>query len=337
MYLMKTYKDNKKCFGTLLVCMFLISFAAASYANSENGIDLERLLSDYKDQYYDYNEGPGAESLANLGAEDAGPKYIYEKPYFKAISHLYWALGYHKIENIKAVDQYMIINECDMYTNFSPDELEWKEIRTATQRFLTKNKGDFPTRFEFEIPLKLGDYDKKRQTFNILKEYQIASSRRFEFLVKDFNMNLCFPGFMAQSIYPTNLIVEYSRPVRIIGIPMSEESANAYIKGRRRFMIEKYDKDYHSAQLLKNLRNAYLVMKVKFFTHGKLTPGRRGQDALQLMGVLEGYDIYESINKQNLMYSESYVSFKKEGAVNVMLQEQLEFLRKKSEGKGMLH
>ena len=103
-------------------------------------------------------------------------------------------------------------------------------------------------------------------------------------------------------------------------------------------MLRDYLPAAHSNALLKRLRNAYIVMKVKFFTHGKVIETQyAGSRTIQLMSVLEGYDIYEDINRQRLIHSENYVSYKKSKKLNVKLRDQYDILTKKSEGRGIFH
>ena len=87
------------------------------------------------------------------------------------------------------------------------------------------------------------------------------------------------------------------------------------------------------------LRTAYLVIKVKIFTYGKdLGVNNYDIPIYQMMGVLEGYDVYEDINQENLFYSQNYVTNQKKGRLDVRLKAQYEILRKKHEdGKGMFH
>jgi len=56
-----------------------------------------------------------------------------------------------------------------------------------------------------------------------------------------------------------------------------------------------------------------------------------------MLAVLEGYEIYEDMAKERLLYSRDFVSSSGKTSLNVGLKEQIAILKEKSEGKGILH
>ena len=312
--------------------------AAQGASESDEQVGYDYLLENYRDVYYRHDRGPGAKKFSN-DPNKTPSRYIYERPTVKALSHLYWGINLYKTEDDEAVDEFMRINECEIYKNFSSDELEWKEIRDATREFLRENKEDFPTRFEFVMPLQLEDYIEKRGAFQIQKEYQINSLRRFELLATDFATPGCSREHSIQRGYPRAIILEFSRPFNLVYVPVEKRQALDYIKSKLDDMKTNYDPRFHSKNLMYKLRKAYLVIKVKIFTYGKdLGVNSIDLPVYQMMGVLEGYEVYEDLNKENLFYSQNYVTNQSKGRLDIKLKAQYEILRKKSlEGKGMLH
>ena len=311
----------------------------AAQGAGEDRIGFDYLLDDYKDVYYRHDRGPGAQRF-NDDPNKTPSRYIYERPTVKALSHLYWAINLYKTEDDEAVDEFMRINECDIYKNFSSDEVEWQDVRDATREFLRENKEDFPTRFEFKLPLLLGDYSEKRGAFKIQEDYQITSLRRFELVASDYRTAVpCTRDHIIANGYPRGLILEFSRPFNLVYVPVEKKQALVYIQKKLDKMKSSYDPRFHSKALMYKMRTAYLVIKVKIFTYGKdLGVNTFDLPVYQMMGVLEGYEVYEDINQENLFYSQNYVTNQRKGRLDVRLKSQYEILRKKNqEGKGMLH
>ena len=118
---------------------------------------------------------------------------------------------------------------------------------------------------------------------------------------------------------------------------MAENIANEYIKVRGKWFKERVEQMHQTKELLYNLRDAYLVINVKIFAHGEFMGTNMYElPVVQLMGVMEGYAIYEDEKLTNLFYEESYISNKKSGNLNNKLKEQYEVLRKMAEENGLL-
>lgn len=331
-------KQAKYHFIIILTVFLSCSFAYGFDKQVDKINDFDFILEDYKDKYWNQDEGPGAKKPDN-NPNKAPSRYIYETPTVKALSHLYWAVNMYKVHDDEAVDEFMRINECEIYKNFQSDEVEWQDVRDATREFLRENKEEFPTRFEFIMPLKLGDYKEKREAFEIQKKYQITSARRFELIASDFRTSLqCTRDHSIVNGYPRALVLEFSRPFNLVYVPVEKDSALDYIKRQRNYMKKTFEERAQSKALMYDLRNAYLVIKVKIFTYGKVL-GLNNYELrmVQMMGVLEGYEIYEDINKEHLFYAQNYVTNQSRGKLDVILKPQYKILRKKTKGEGIFH
>ncbi len=302
---------------------------------------LEFIIDGYEEKYINHDEGPGAEKYSNLddASDDTYSQYMYEEPTIKALSHLYWAVDMYKISDNYAIDEFMRINECDIYKKFSDNEFEWSKIRDAAKTFIKNYKSEFPTRFAFVLPLKFSDYDKRRRAFELQEGYKINSVRRFELYASDFNTETCSNDFHVSRGYPRVINLEFSRPFNLTHVPMSFERANKYIKEKNRLFYKDYPKGARSKRAIyEYYRDAYLVMKVKIFAHGKhLGANPQGAPIIQMMGILESYSVYEDIKQTKLFYKQNYVSKKKKGKLDVRLKGQYEILREKAKGEGIFN
>ena len=300
-------------------------------------IDYDALLDEYTDQYTQSDDKHRATFLTE--EYEAPRRYIYEEPTVKNYSYLFWAVNMYKFEDDEAVDEFMRINECEIFKNYASDELEWKQIREATREFLRDNKEDFPTRFEFMMPLKLLDYDEERQAFEIQDEFKIESLRRFEFFSKDFNMHPCSKDHIVARGYPRVLVLEFSRPFNLVHVPMQRSVALDYIKRKMDLFHKKYEvQQTRTRARMYAMRDATLVMKVKIFSYGKmLGVNNYGYGVVQMMGVLEGFEIYETSEKQNLFFAQNYVTAQSKGKLDKHLKAQYELLMQKHKGEGLFH
>ena len=335
---------------TILIAAFIVlSIAAIGISTLLNGFNIKAayaqsvmtsesvdyLLRNYTDQYRRSSRNSGATKKATEG--EAPNRYIYETPTVKALSYLFWAVGLYNLEDDEAVDEFMRINECDIYKNFYSDEIEWQAIREATRSFLGENKADFPTRFEFVMPLKLGDYDEKRKAFEIQDEYKIRSLRRFELYATDYKKPPCIKDHDIRKGYPRSIILEFSRPFMLTHVPLEQQDALSYIKRKLTILKTNYNDRYQTKDRMYLLRDAYLVIKVKIFTYGKMLGANlRKVQTVQMMGVLEGYEIYEDIGKKNAFFAQNYVTSRSKGKLDQRLKAQYKLLRAKHDAGGIL-
>lgn len=329
--------DYKWFLAFLLGCFSVSTQLAYAQPLSESK-NVDFMLENYKEEYLDYDKGPGASKL-NDDPNKTPSRYVYELPSTAALGHLYWAVNMYKLEDDTAVDEFMRLNECEIYKNFFSDEVEWADIRDATREFLRENKEDFPTRFEFVLPLMLLDYDEKRKAFEIRDKFKINSLRRFELFASDARrLRACTRDHMLHEGYPRGIVLEFSRPFTLTHVPISEVKAYDYIKRKLEYMKNNYPERSHTKKRMYDLRTAFLILKVKIFTYGRFL-GLNHYDIplVQMMGVLEGYEIYEDRSKENIFYSQNYVTSQSKGKLDVILKPQYETLRKKTAGEGILH
>ncbi len=323
---------NSKYIAVFMV-LLVIYFVAATKSYAQ----MEFIKDGYEEKYFNNNEGPGAEIKIYSGNNHAD--YLYELPTVKALSNLFWSLGLYKLDNEWAVDEYILINECDLYKKYNRDDFEWEKIREATKGFIKNNLHEFPTRFNFMLPLKLKRYDEKRKIFIIADKYKIDAMRRFELLAYDFHREPCISSVKARNSYPRILYLEFSRPFNLLGVPMSKKMAMDYIERKNQENIELYKKMAARKKNIKySVRDAYLVINVKIFAAGDIGFDRvYYMPTLQLMGILESYEIYGDKRRTDLLFSHSYISVNKNYELDVVMEDQYKTLREMSKGAGVLH
>lgn len=260
-------------------------------------------------------------------------EHFYDDITFGKLARLYWKLGVLDINDDDAVDKFMMITECDIYKEYSFNEFEWKNIRNKARVFLKDNLDSFPVRFKYAQPLKLFEYNFESGFFEIMPEYQIRGSRKFEVIPDDYGQRVCNEGASTPEIskYPKALFVELTQPLNLTGIPMKPAQAKKYIDDKM-IDMSSLPPESQSRKLIYDARDAYIVMKIRVFTY----KGEEGVEDMRRRAVvytmLEGFEIYSDAQHENLLYFENYVRRADEKTVDVKLKEQYEALRRKRGG-----
>ena len=236
--------------------------------------------------------------------------YFYEQPLMKKLSQLYWAIDYNDINNNQVVDNFLMINECEIYKSYSTNEFEWKDIREAGREFIKKNKKTFPLRFEFIQPIKLGEYDVATSRFAILKDYQVEGIRRFEMYSPEYAAEICGEGWNIEG-YPRGVVIELNRPFTLTHLTVEPALAQQFIEESLK-TFRSLDESSQTQAKLYDTRDAYLIMKIKIFSSNGEALMQDGIKLANVMGVLEGFDVYTTRNKEMPIFSKSFRRRKKD-------------------------
>ncbi len=262
------------------------------------------------------------------------PKHvIYEIPTLKTLSQLYWAL--HKLEanNDEHVDNFLMINECDLYSDYAQNEFEWNGIRESARTFLLENRKEFPTHFELLQPLRMAEYEIENGKFDVWKPYKIDAIRRFEVLAEDLFQDVCGKPYGRRiGGYPKGLFVELNRPFTLDKIPVAPEIAEQYIRKH----LEKNEKtgiNIRSKDELYDTRDAYLVMKMRIFSFQEDVQ-KHEHELAKVLAVLESFEIYGDRKREMLLFSENFKRKKDRSKMEIEMKKRYqERLKRQMEAK----
>lgn len=254
---------------------------------------------------------PISDVLAESTEADSNPvestqrsvaKFFYERPILSKIAQLYWAIDKQDISNDAHIDNFLLITECEIYSNYIGDEFSWAEIREKTRGFIKQRKKDFPTRFEVLVPIRLGEYDLGTETFEIIDPDKIKERRRFLLSSKEFYDLVCGKKDDLEG-YPKAMIVELGRPFSVDAVKATRSFARKFIEETNE-QFRRVPLVRQNQGVLNDLREVYLFLNVKIFayqdTNTRDIPGR---PVATVMAVLESYDVYADRDKRQLMYS----------------------------------
>jgi len=129
-------------------------------AQESNDIDAKELGKYYDkdlEQYY-------AEEWEQYGfAEPVKDEYILGT--YLELTKLYWTLNKFDINDNQAIENFLIITECDLYKRYHDNEFEWTQIIEDTRKYIANNLPMWPTTYEIIIPLYLDRYDIENKIF----------------------------------------------------------------------------------------------------------------------------------------------------------------------------
>jgi len=219
---------------------------------------------------------------------------------FPELTKMYWAVGKFDYADGVAIDNFMKINDCEMYTSYYNNEFEWVKIRDAAREYITLNVAKFPTKFEVMVPVFLGRYDTEKEEFEVDPESMMAATTRIDVIVN--KLKKYCGMFVATEVenYPSNMIVELNRPVAFMRLPVPQELAA--------FFIDYADRSWpYLIQELKRrdrARVAYLRLKVTVLQYKETVLVNSKDVRAVIRSRLDGLEVYADPERRYLIYEQ---------------------------------
>lgn len=225
------------------------------------------------------------------------------------LSKLYWRLRVFDLDDDRAVDNYMLINECDLYQRFVNDDFEWAKIRNAAREVLKKERDKYNNKFEFILPVRLGRYDTERGGFYLVDGTSFEKIRRMEITGNSLSRDICGKTGEIKD-YPRNLMLILKQPFSYDFAKVDEHVAQAYIIRKQKEVL---DLEYDMRQNRYN-RIAYVRLRTSLDQYQGNVKGQDNSILSILHGTLEGVDLFEDPYGKMLL---STLDYTQEGAVPV--------------------
>jgi hypothetical protein len=262
--------------------------------------------------------------VEDLEAPSQTAGHTYETPTVATLSKLYWRIGKMDINKPAHINEFLRINECDIYQDYIHNEFEWKKIYASAKSYLKSNSDTFPLRFQAIQPLRLGEYNFEEKAFEIVEDYSVDGIRKLEVLANNFYSDICNLTYRNHiPDYPKGLVVELSRPINLQSIPMEPDKAENFIQ-QGLIDFRKYKKKMQTHENLHENRQAFLVLKMKAFSYQGETSTRDGYKLANVLAVLEGVEIYADEELKDLLYEESYRKKRKRSEEEMALKKRYE-------------
>lgn len=241
-----------------------------------------------------------SEELNQYASED---DYVikdgYVAPTYQRLSKLYWALAIFDLGNDAAIDRYLMVNECELYSKYYNSDFELIDLRAATRQSIMQNMASFDKQFEIVIPLGLDRYDIGSEKFKLDPDSAYLGVKRLEVNPNNESTEVChrasnIPG------YPKNFVLSLSRPFLLTEIPMPPEVAQAYIEESQR--LSEMRQNNYRFHISKFGRVAFLRLKVSIVQFRDYYQMPNRAPLADLFGTIDGYEIYADREKKFLLY-----------------------------------
>jgi len=211
----------------------------------------------------------------------------YVKGTVQNLSKLYWRLQVFDDGDDRAIDNFMLINECAIYQNHINDEFEWANVRDAAKSMLKQEKKKFPLKFDFILPVELDTYDTERRGFPITRRLAFQDVRRLEISGNSLHREIC--GVKGEiKDYPRNVMLILKQPFTYDFAEVEETLAQAYILKRQQEImnldLEDRQKQYE--------RPGYVRLRITFNQYQGTVKGNQGHMLAILYGSLDGIDLF---------------------------------------------
>ena len=223
----------------------------------------------------------------------------YIDPDMKNMSKLMWQLGVLDLSDNIAIDNYLLINECELFLRFYNNDIEWEKIREATREHLNNSMTTFPTKFEILVPIKLDRYNPEKQYFELEESSKMINVRRLDVRMNH-KREVCNEKGREIRGYPRNMILTLSRPFSFTRVPVGKALAELYIEEARLA----YENMPLKLQPQLYERIAFMRAKVNITSFKEAISGRQGEMQAVVIAQLEGVEIYADVQQQKLMYRE---------------------------------
>lgn len=222
----------------------------------------------------------------------------YLSPTVQNLSKLYWKMNSMNIDNDTHIDNFMLVNECDIYQKFYTDDFEWMRVREAGREMLKENKADFSNQLQMIVPIDLGRYDMQRKGFPLINQTAFKELRRIEIGGNSDRSPICkkdgnIPG------YPRNMIMILNKPFTYEFLELDEHIAQAFIIRR------KYNKVALSEGMRASGFQRPVFARIRFTIkkyQGETTDSNGAARSI-MFGELDGIDIFEDKNEKILLLS----------------------------------
>lgn len=224
----------------------------------------------------------------------------YIKANYKNLSKLYWKKDMFELDDDRAIDQYMMINECEITRDNIKDEFEWLEVQKAARELLKNERSTFSDKFQILLPIDLGTYDMDKKGFPLINDTAYEALRRIE-VGGNYVDEVCGYKGLTKN-YPANIMLVLKRPFTFDFVSLDEHIAQAFILRR------KYQKPKRPKELEGEYFNRLAFMRIRFEVEsyqGKtVTPDR--ETLAVMVGKIHGVEIFEDAEQTRLLTSVDY-------------------------------
>lgn len=235
----------------------------------------------------------------------------YERATYERLSKLYWALAMFDLKDNQAIDQYLMINECDLYMKFYNDDLALEDLRNVTRDSIVHNLIKATRTYEIVMPVGLDRYNKGTRRFRIDPSSTFVGTKKLEVTLNTLPRRICGKQGPLQK-YPWNFIVAFSRPFTLTEIPLPPEQAQELID----YTKEEFEKGvngklFQYRGLSEFSRIVFLRLKITMSQFKEFGKNYGDETVPVIFATIDGFQIYGDVEKTKLLYDQEEENRKK--------------------------
>lgn len=238
-----------------------------------------------------------SEREVTIVQDSRGGEYI--NPTLENLAQLYWKLGVFDINDDVAIDNYLRIRECGIFTDFFNDEFEWFEIREAARKKLKVEASGYPDKYKFVMPVFLGAYDQERGGFDIINNSGFPNLKRIEFISPYISDEVC-NTIVNVPDYEKNILLILDKPLDYTFVKMDDHVAQAYIL-RKKYEAEQQIEE--NVRVKRFTRQAYVRLRMTMAEYQGNVKGLNIDRLAVLYGHLDGIDVFDDPEQKLLLTS----------------------------------
>lgn len=219
----------------------------------------------------------------------------YEIMSLTAMLNLYWKAGVLKLDDDKAIEEYIAVTSCNVYREKYQDDFAWPEMIKTTREYLRQYSPRFATKIMVIQPIALGRYLPDKKIFQVSDDTQYHNVRRL--FIADYSADrIPCPGTsvgMPKSA-PLRAVITLPSGFSLKKIPMTEDYARqiiAYIDGR----LKSTDIGLSRRDRFAYVRFYFTIKGFDAIDSGNSPTSFFSESAVNFSGNLDGFEIFADI------------------------------------------
>ena len=286
-----------RCFIFIVVCLFIMPSLAPAQAES-NLVSPEKghiKVQEHQEQ-------------SVLGLSEINEKTVikdlyadkYQTSSIQNISTLYWLKGVLDLNDQAAIDNFLLINECDYYKKNIEDDFKWQKVREAAKRMIADQVKDYSDKYQIIVPIDLGRYDHEKKGFPLTDETKFNNLRRVQ--IGGDRGDICGNDWIIEN-YPREIRLILNKPFNFNFLYLDEHVAQAFILRYRKGLTKRPS----TMKYNKFDRIVFARVRITLSKYQKIEQRRNDTPVAVFFGSIDGFEIFENSDETGLLYSENFI------------------------------
>ena len=221
--------------------------------------------------------------------------HTYMQMSYQNLYKLAWGHDAFGIDNVDALNAFLMITECNLYRKFFQNEFEWEKIRIATKDYLKNAQGKAPRYYEYVQPIHMGRYDYALQGFPLIDSNNFKAQKNFQFASFRSGETECGEMDIDYDVYPATAVLSVSSPLNLSFIRVPHNLAQKYIEWRAK-----------QGNLDETRRQAYIRYRIRIDGYDGIKQFASGVNAFNFHGKLMRLDVFADKDLMLPLYNQVF-------------------------------